>query len=149
MSDLALDLDLGTLAADLVFDGFGLVTDDSLRTAVIISLFTDRRAADDDRLPDAGTDRRGWWADTFAPIEGDLIGSRLWLLSREKQLREAVARAEEYAREALEWLIEDGIAASVIVTASIPRSGWLRLDIEIDRPDSRGTTRYDFAWEAL
>lgn len=149
MSDLALSFDGSTLTADLLFDGFSLVTDDSLRTAVVISLFSDRRAVDDDRLPDGGNDRRGWWADTFAPIEGDRIGSRLWLLSREKQLREVVARAEEYAREALEWLIEDGVAASLVVTGSIPRTGWLRLDVEIVRPGNAETSRYFFAWEAL
>lgn len=148
MSDLALEFDPATLTADLLFDGFSLATDDSLRTAVVISLFTDRRADADDRLPDAGDDRRGWWADTFAEVEGDLIGSRIWLLSREKQLREAVARAEEYAREALQWLVDDAIARSVGVIGSIPRTGWLRLDVEITRPTG-GVSRYDFAWRAL
>lgn len=123
-----------------------IATDDSLRTAVILSLFLDRRARDDDALPDGGSDRRGWWADTIMPMtEGmlalhdgarsprgpDQIGSRLWLLSRELQVREVVRRAHDYAVEALAWLIEDGHASRVEVRAFIPRFQMLGLDIRI------------------
>jgi len=57
---------------------------DPLARAVIISLFTWRRANPDDVLP-AGDDRQGWFGDTFAEVRGDRIGSRLWLLSRPEQ----------------------------------------------------------------
>ncbi|WP_324606427.1 phage GP46 family protein [Xenorhabdus nematophila] len=68
--------------------------------------FTDRRALDSDELPaGAGTDRRGWWGDTFNTRS---IGSRLWLLAREKQLSAVLHRAKAYADEALAWLIDDG-----------------------------------------
>jgi phage gp46-like protein len=136
-----------------------IATDDSLRTAVILSLFLDRRARDDDRLPDGSTDRRGWWADTVAPMteatlairdgavsvrRPDQIGSRLWLLSRELQVEEVVRRAHDYAVEALTWLIEDGYAVKVDVRAFIPRFQMLGLDIRI-RPASGGTQDYSFS----
>lgn len=57
---------------------------DGLDTAVIISLFTDRRALEDDATPDFTENRRGWWGDTYDAQQRP-IGSRLWLLSREKQ----------------------------------------------------------------
>lgn len=38
-----------------------LVNGDDLQTAMIISLFTDRVARDDDDID--GEDRRGWWGD--------------------------------------------------------------------------------------
>ncbi len=60
------------------------------------------------------------------------LGSRLWLLAREKQLPAVMRKAEAYARQALQWLIDDGIAASVSVTASSPQRGWLWLDILVD-----------------
>lgn len=97
--------------------GPSLANDDGLQTAVLISLFTHRRAEPDDVLPNSALGRRGWWGDAFPVVEGDLIGSRLWLLWREKRLDSALRRAEEYAREALRWLVEDGVARSVNVTA--------------------------------
>lgn len=65
----------------------------------------------------------------------DRIGSRLWLLGREKQLAEVVRRAKDYAEEALAWLIDDGVARRVSVTPSVPRQGWLWLEIRIDLAD--------------
>lgn len=120
----------------------GLAEDDGLETAVIISLFTDRRAEADDVLP-GGDDRRGWWGDALAEVEGDRIGSRLWLLSREKQLPQVVARAREYALEALQWLIEDGVASAVDVSAEIVRQGVLGLSVEIRRA-GKPPVRYRF-----
>ena len=95
-----------------------LAPDDGLETAIILSLFTDRRAREDDPLPDGSDDRRGWWADAWAGQ--DPIGSRLWLLEREKDTREVVNRARDYAEEALQWLVEDGIAERIEVMA-----GWV------------------------
>jgi phage gp46-like protein len=120
--------------ADYALDGMGLTEDDGIETAVIISLFTDRRANADDIIPDGSKDGRGWWGDGFADVKNDRIGSRLWLLSREKQLRIVLVRAQQYAEEALKWLIDDGVAESVEVLASIPRSGILGLQVSITRP---------------
>ena len=131
--------DCGMEAGDLVAEG-------SLRTAVILSLFLDRRADDDDVLPNGSNDRRGWWADTVAPMteygiggglaSGDHIGSRLWLLSREKQLAGVLERARHYAEEALTWLVEDGVATAVQVTATNPRQGWLVLEVTVTLSDT-------------
>lgn len=109
----------------------------SLDRAVIISLFTDGRAGDEDPLPGAPyeTDRRGWWADAHAATEGDKIGSRLWLLAREKQTQGALNRAQEYATEALAWLERDGLVKTVTVTAENPRPGLLAVGVELTAPD--------------
>jgi phage gp46-like protein len=120
--------------ADYALDGLGLTEDDGLDSAVILSLFTDRRANADDVIPDGSKDLRGWWADSFADVKNDKIGSRLWLLGREKQLSAVLTRAQQYADEALKWLIDDGVAESVIVVASNPRMGVLALLLSITRP---------------
>lgn len=112
----------------------GLAADDGLETAVIISLFTDRRAEADDALPDGGDDRRGWWGDAYAEAPGDLIGSRLWLLSREKLLPEALRKAKEYAEEALAWMVADGVAERVVVAAEAAERKMIGLAVEIHRP---------------
>lgn len=78
----------------------------ALTRAAEISLFTWRRAADDDALDD--DQRYGWWGDSFPSVADDRIGSRLWLLRRVKLTRQTQLDAEFYAREALQWLIDDG-----------------------------------------
>lgn len=105
----------------IVIDGrtlpLGLDSAEPLVRAVIISLFTWRRANPDDELP--GDQRMGWWGDSFPTVPNDRIGSRLWLLSRAKfSVRNPpVERAREYAEEALAWLVEDGVVARVEVEA--------------------------------
>lgn len=148
MTDIALVYDGGGF--DLALAGDDLQTDGSLNTSIIISLFTDRRARSDDTLPGAEQDRRGWWADAYPVIEGDQIGSRLWLLSREKELAETLRRARDYAQEALAWLVDDGIAARVEVVASVPRRGVLGLAVDVHRRDGQiENYQYDVLWESL
>ena len=118
--DIRTAYDAGTLALDFALDGADLATDEGLETAAAISLFTDRRAGRDDALPGGDDDRRGWWGDAFAGVEGDLIGSKLWLLGREKNLPEALNRARDYGAESLAWMVEDGIAERVEVIAAAP-----------------------------
>lgn len=122
---------------DLKITDSGLATEETLETAVIVSLLTDRRANTDDALPDGRAssglippDRRGWAGDALSDVDGDRIGSRLWLLSREKQTEQTRLRAIDYAEEALQWLIDDGHAVSVSIEAEWSERG--RLDMEID-----------------
>lgn len=130
---------------DLQLAGGTLAGDHDIKTAVLISLFTDRRAEADDALPDAAGSRRGWWGDA---LNARRIGSRLWLLSREKQLREVVSRTQEYAEEALAWLTEEGIARRVVVTAEILQPGWIALTVLVERQRSAPARyRYEFAWQ--
>lgn len=77
----------------------------SLLRSVVISLFTWRRAAPDDPVDD--DELYGWWGDTYPIVADDRIGSRLWLLRRVRLTAETRRDAEFYAREALQWLIDD------------------------------------------
>jgi phage gp46-like protein len=147
MSDIALRW--GTAAADVVVDDNDLLLDDGLDTAVIASLFTDRRAEDSDILPDGHTDRRGWWGDGLPTVPNDKFGSRLWLLSREKQVPSVLERAKEYALEALQWLIEDKVAASVDVTTEFTKPGMLGIQIVIQRPQGPPAQfKFFYVWAA-
>ena len=108
-----------------------------LQTAIIMSLFTDRRAREDDVLPDSeNLDRRGWWGDLTSSYENDQIGSRLWLLERSKITEDIIPRAKKYAEEALQWLVEDGVAVKVEVEAErqgTPGTDILALKVKIYR----------------
>lgn len=127
--------------------GSPLAADDPLIRAVIISLFTWRRANPDDAVDGS---RQGWWGDTTASLSGDRIGSRLWLLSREKLLPETFNRAREYAREALQWLVDDQVAAAVDVAAERYGRAGLALVVTITRADRRVTElRFADVWQRL
>ena len=140
--DLALTFNPEIDGLDISLDGTDLRHEDTLITAAMLSLLCDRTAQAHE-VPE-GVDRRGWWADTYAQDAGDAFGSRLWLLAREKQLPEVVQRARRYFREALQWLVDDGLAERLDVSAFTPRMGWLLVDVIVSLVgDSR---RYRFEW---
>lgn len=128
---------------DLTISGGELLVEDGLQTAVILSLFTDARALDDDVLPSFNSDRRGWWGDSYADISGDRFGSRHWLLSRERQLPEVIAKVKIYSDEALQWLIDDGVVNSFSVDVSIPSTSILSWIVTIYKPNAP-TIQYQF-----
>lgn len=135
------------LDADVFLDGPDLGGLKDLETAVVISLFTDRRAEDDD--PVDPTDRRGWWADTFPGVEGDKIGSRLWELEREKQTQQTLNRAHAYVQEALAWLVDDGVAESIEVETEWVKMGFLGIGVKIDRPEGQEDFRFEVPWNQI
>lgn len=142
--DIAMRYDADHKRFDLAVQGGDLAADEGLVTAVILSLFTDRRALPGDRLPDGTDDRRGWWADAYMDRP---MGSRLWLLHREKEQDEVLRRAKEYAEEALAWVVEDGVAESVEVEAWHVRRDTLGLRVEIRQGAARVLERqFDYVW---
>ena len=148
MIDIAIKFDPANISFDALIVGADLASETGLATAIYISLFTDRRANDDDVLPDNSNDRRGWWGDAFAEVKGDKIGSRLWLLKRSKLTADVCRRAEDYAGESLAWLVEDGVAKSVTVTAEVQTAHTLALEVTITRPDGR-LTKFSYLWSAM
>ena len=144
--DIALLFKPGSPVGDIFLNGSDLGIDHDLETAVIVSLFTDKRAGEDDEPTEP--DRRGWWGDTFSAVENDGTGSRLWLLSRSKEIQENVNLAKFYAEEALQWIVEDKIAESVTVDAKIIRKGVLGLEINIVKPTGVQVIHYQYAWNS-
>lgn len=119
---------------DTRIEGGDLAKGRELETAVLLSLFLDRRSLDDDPIPDGTGNRRGWWGDSYPSVAGDQYGSRLWTLARAKQTPETLAAFQELATEALTWLVEDGVAERVVVEAEFPRPNWLAFTVQITRP---------------
>lgn len=146
MGDLALIL-TDDNEMDLAFADDDLVCEQGLETSVLVSLFCDRQADVDDVLPTADPDRRGWWGDQFQDVENDKIGSREWLVRTGKLLPGLNALREQYADEALSWMLEDGVADGVVATATIEGS-LTCLNIEIQRPSDPVQYRFDALWEA-
>ncbi len=138
--------------AQVIIDGRLVNADmtpvDTLVRSVMISLFTWRRGLPGDTLP--GEPRFGWWGDTYAEQKGSRIGSRLWLLAREKMTKETFARAKDYATESLQWLIDDGVVSAVNVTAERNGIDRLELMIVLTREDgSKLDLRFTDLWSHL
>ncbi|HGM5579294.1 TPA: phage GP46 family protein [Pseudomonas putida] len=127
-----------------------LLDDESERAwqrAAVISLLTWRRAESDDRLDDA--ERQGWWGDSFPTVADDRIGSRLWLLRRRALDAATVRDAEAFARESLDWMLEDGRVIDVAVTVT---RGPDRLNLAVAlslRDGGQVTLKLDNLWQVI
>lgn len=130
MTDFALEWSIEG-NADLVIEADDLKADPGLQTAILLSLFTDARAEADDPDPAGDNDRRGYWADEFAEVEEDRMGSRLWLLDRQPARQNILVDAEKYDREALQWMIDDKVVDSIEVTVTFETQSPVRLRHDI------------------
>lgn len=158
------------LCPDLVWDGVmgdlalaepdeagnrgGLRARAQLETAVLIALMTDARA-DPAELRE-GDVNRGWAGDTFDLDAGAgerPIGSKLWLLMRSTvDDVETPRRAEAYAIEALQPLIDQGAAAAVTAAAEAdPARNRLTLAVTVtDRSGAHAVAmRFRLLWSEL
>ena len=148
MRDIALIWDPANGRADFAIENGDLKMDEGLRTSLIVSLFCDRLADVSDKIPDGSGDRRGWWGDTPPAIDSngiDLTGSKLWLLPA-LQADTTLRFAESYVRQAVQWMIDDGIADSVVPVATFPARG--RIQISTTIRQGAASTVYDLAWGA-
>ena len=145
MSDISSFWNADALRADWRSDFGALETGNDLQTAIIISLFKDRLARLDDTYD--GSDRRGWWGDSNADTQ---LGSRLWLLRREKLTTNVAIRAEEYAKEALDWLKVDGVVSDISCTTQIVIPNRLNLTIRYLPPDGDWQeSAFFWIWEQI
>lgn len=116
---------------------------DDLQTAIYISLNTDRLARDDD--PIDGTNRRGWWGDTG---EAYPIGSRLWLLRRQKLTTAVAGKAVDFIREALQWLLDDGVVSRIDVQTRIVYPRTLLVGVAYQEPGkAEQSVKFSWVWE--
>ncbi|WP_227727018.1 phage GP46 family protein [Yersinia proxima] len=119
---------------------------DNLTRAVIISLFTWRRADpdDDSELP------MGWWGDSYPTIQNDRIGSRLYLLQRTTLTNNTVELARGYLEQALAWLKDDGIVSRIAINVQRRGTEILTAEITLYRNDGNSQLiTFDDLWSAL
>jgi phage gp46-like protein len=147
MSDVSLKFDAGLGEYDVDVQNGDLVPDEGLETAIIISLYADRRLEDASPRPELKTDRRGWWADETLR-DDDKIGSLLWLLEREKLTDDTIKKAKQYAEDALAWMVIDQVAEAVSVAVAREGLYGLVFDIAIQKPGNV-IYKYKTIWKAM
>lgn len=109
LSNMTADWQLAGPTAPL--NNYGLAANQALNTAILICMFTWRRALPTDVLP-SGSDPKGWWGDDVDLQDDEtVIGSRLWLLFRSPLNNNTANLATDYTNEALQVLIDQGAVA--------------------------------------
>ena len=118
---------------------------DPLTRAVVISLFTHRRADPDDNADVP----MGWWGDTWPMVANDRYGSKLWLLQRSKLTNALVNTVRTYLRESLQWMLDDGVVSRIDI--DIQRTGINELgnSIALWRRDGPVTISFNDFWSVI
>jgi phage gp46-like protein len=115
------DIDLDENGDLLIDEGFG--------TTLRLSIYGKRRATEAEvPVPEY---RGGWIGNLLSEIPGFEAGSKLWLLKQARLTPETASTAKSYIEEALEWLVEDGLAKSIEVSVDAS-NGTLEALITID-----------------
>lgn len=129
---------------DLTLDDDGdIKTDDSLDTNLLMSLYCDKRASENE-VPHPER-RRGWIGNEST--EGFEIGSKLWLFKQERLTRTTINTMNSIVRESLQWLIDDGLAKSVESSIVFKGDDQLTVEIVIIRFNGKIDNIYYPLWE--
>ena len=131
---------------DLEYKDNDFIEDGGLETSIIISLFSNKRISEDQRQELSLRELGGWWGSSLIDPDSDEVGSRFWVLTRAKATIETLRLIEDYAMEALNYLIEDGVASSIEVNASYNQGLTLNLEIQIFRPFNE-VSKFSILWD--
>lgn len=130
---------------DIAIDDNGdIETADFFDTAILYSLFGERRATPDE-VVDARY-RRGWIGN-LSNADGFENGSKLWLLSQARLTANNLNRLRDEAKKALQWLVDDGLAVSVDEAETQVIDGRVFLTVTIRRSRDKVIRRSYDLWE--
>lgn len=142
--DIELKQDSTTGKFHISLENGDFKTVDSFDTSLTIALFGDQRA-DASEVPIA-ENRRGWWGNEVNTEDVEFqLGSKLWLLEQSRATPATLNLAIGYARDATQYLVDDGFAEGIEITGKIERNG-ITLTITILRNSGVTETRYFDLW---
>lgn len=116
------DIDAKLVSTDGLYDvqigdDGGIETVRSFDTAIIISLFTDRRASASE-VASAGN-RRGWVGNLDLFGNEFEYGSKIWLYEQSRLTDSIRVEFEDSIRVALQWIVDDQHASNIEVNSSL------------------------------
>ncbi len=139
---ILVELDGGLYDIAIGFDG-DIATADAFDTAITVSLLTDARA--DPSVVLESHRRRGWVGNESTP--GFEIGSLLWTFDQVRFTTGVGNAIADVARDALQWLVDDGHAVKIVSGQVILDGDTVRLEGIIERANSRVTKLSFDLWE--
>lgn len=142
MQDIALDNSKGYY--DISVTNGDFTSTDGLDTAILVSMFVDKRAAESE-VPEASL-RRGWIGNEQNADPNYELGSKLWLLYQSRSTREILNRSIDLLKGALLWMIEDSLVKDISVSGT-RSGGGITLSVTFLRFD-KSTFSHQFSlWE--
>lgn len=115
----------------------------TLDTYVLMCLFEEKRASESE-VPQSNL-RRGWLGNEHTP--GFEQGGKTWLFTQERMTGTSLAELGPVIRNALQPLIDDGLAKSVDVETPTIRNGRVVCYITFGRDGSLVDRRYYELWD--
>lgn len=114
---------------DLAFDNGDLKSTQGFTSALLMSIFCERRATPSEvATPEK---RRGWWGNAFLGFTDFEIGSKLWLLSQARADQVTLNNSITFSTNALDWLIDDKYIDKANITAEYDEQNVLLLAIQL------------------
>jgi phage gp46-like protein len=142
MTDIALFAAGSGDEYDAVLLNGDFIGDDSLRTAVLVSWLSDAEYLDSE-----DGDPRGFWADALSNLPGYHHGSLFWTLARSKQTDDTLGQFKSYGKQALAWMLSDGIASSIETSAQWAANGYVYVDADLSAPTGPQRIRLKYLWQ--
>ncbi len=140
-TDLAFEQDEDGIF-DLVIEDGDFKLTEGFETALLVSLFSDRRAYLDE-VPDPEK-RRGWVGDLVSETTGDKIGSGLWFYEQSRLSVDDENGVRDEAEKSLDWAITDNwITLAQAQTEKTASKRSLKLNITLTMLDG-GVSSYAF-----
>lgn len=115
---------------DINFTSSDLVLEHGFDTALLMSLFNEKRA-NDSEVPRVEM-QRGWWGNTVSDYDNYEIGSKNWLLDQARATPASLNLAKTYTSDGLQWLLDDNYCKKIDVDTSYT-VGNMNIDIKIYR----------------
>lgn len=125
-----------------------LVLETGMETAILASLFTDRRAAPDEVADPL--ERRGWIGNRYHLPDrpDDNWGSGWWLYSQHRLNGHFMTGMYFETIQALEWFVDAGLALGVDAgLEDVPEDRTVKVSIRFDLPDGSQMTRSWTLWK--
>jgi phage gp46-like protein len=128
---------------DFQIDSDGdILTTDFFETAIQMSIFCERRAAESEVQP--AQLRRGWIGNE-SNDDGFENGSKLWLYEQARVTRTVLQEIASVVQNGLQWFVDDGLAISVNVSTKLQNNNII-IEGSVTRPNSTVDFRYYAFW---
>ena len=134
MNQQLIDIKLRQRAEDGIWDinidsDGDLEKDDGFGTTIAMSIIGRRRATAGEVI--TPQNRGGWLGNLLSDVPGFEMGSKTWLRNQSRMPPNTPAQIKNDIQEGLQWMIDDGLAENIIVTAS-QNGDSIQVEINVD-----------------